>query len=1182
MSVKDFFKWNKILGWTAFSIALITYSLCVEPTASFWDAGEYISTSANLAVGHPPGAPLFQMLGAFFAMFAFGDSSNIAVMVNMLSVVSSAFAILFMFWTISLIARKLVVKDIKDLGKDKAFAVLGSALVGSLTFAFTDTFWFNAVETEVYAMATFIMSLLFWLALKWEEDMHKPRGNKWLLVIAFVIGLSFGVHFMGLLTIPAIGLIYFFKNYKKVTVKNFILANIAAIAVLLFIFKLLLPNALSFFGWMEVSLVNGLGMPFHSGSIIAFLLIIALFYYALTFTRKNGYVNANTLTLCILFIFIGFSSWTMLPIRANAGTTINENNPGNARELLAYYSLEQYGHNPFLYGPQFTDQYASVNENDPYKDDKPKYEQDKKLGKYVIVNNYINASFNPSEDHLSIFPRMWSAEHAERYLEFMDIEVIVKSKFFGKKELRQIVAEFNNDVKLGIISPEEQIDFIKKFGQYTEVKKPTLFENFRFMFQYQLGDMYARYFLWNFVGRQDDIQWKMNNNGNWISGINFIDSILLGTSQDNLPKDIKENKGRNTYFFLPLILGIIGLLFVMKKDLKLFWVLLVFFLFTGLAIQIYTNVRPFEPRERDYSVVGSFYVFAIWIGIGVLSLYEGLKKYLSPKITAQLVTLVSLLAVPLLLANQNWDDHDRSGKYTAQSMAKAYLDSCQENAILFTIGDNDTFALWYLQEIEGHRRDVRVINTSLLATDWYIDQMKKKAYESDPIPSQLTHKQYRWGTRDATIFQERTKDTITIKRLMDFLSLDKEEVMVEMQSGQKYHTYPTKNIRVPVDKEAVLKNKIVSPKNAGEIVANMYLHIKNDQLSKNRLLMLDILANNNWERPIYFSGGSNDPAEFIWLKDYLQYDGIVYKLVPIHSPIDKDNPFDMGFIDTDVSYKKIMAWDWGNSGSDDIYHDVETRTNAFSYRASIARVSEKLIDEKKFDKAEDLMDLAMEKMPVNKFKLYTLVEPFVDGYYRIDKPEKARKVFNDLGFMYKDHLNYYKTLPLEEQAVIADDILTDLERYKTIIITGIENKDLNIIKEEIPYYLNAIKPFKPLMNEVNYGISLDRLIGGLYKANLNEEARALYLLEVAKVQQNLDAASKLNEEQMYSYAEQILMDITDYKKLLRIVHKNDDSIFFNKEKETFDKNLDKLETFFMPEDDEQDSIKLSNPSETGL
>ncbi len=1169
MSAKEFFKWNRILGWVVFSIALITYGLCVEPTASFWDAGEYISTSANLAVGHPPGAPLFQMLGAFFAMFAFGNTSNIAIMVNMLSAVSSAFAILFLFWTISMIARKLVVKNIKELNKNKAIAVLGSALVGALAFTFTDTFWFNAVETEVYAMATFIMSLLFWLGLKWEEDMHKPRGNKWLVIIAFVIGLSFGIHFMGLLTIPAIGLIYFFKNYKTVTVKNFIIANVVAIAILLFIFKMLLPNALSFFGWMEVSLVNGLGLPFHSGTIIALIILIATFYYVLNYTRKNGYVNANTLTLCVLFIFIGFSSWTMLPIRANAGTTINENNPSNARELLAYYSLEQYGSNPFLYGPQFTDQFAGVNENDPFQDVKPKYEQDKKMGKYVIVNNYKNAKYNSNPDHLTILPRMWSPYHAERYLDFMSIEVSVKSKFFGNKELRQIVSEFNNDVKNGIVTGEEQLSFIKKFSEYLNVKKPSLLENFKYMFQYQLGDMYARYFLWNFVGKQDDIQWKMSNNGNWISGINFIDSILLGISQDNLPKDINENKGRNTYFFLPFILGLIGFLFVIKKDLKLFWVLLVFFLFTGLAIQVYTNVRPFEPRERDYSVVGSFYVFAIWIGIGVLSLYEGLKKYITPKVTAPLVTVVCLLAVPFLLANQNWDDHDRSGKYTAQSMAKAYLDSCQENAILFTIGDNDTFALWYLQEIEGYRRDVRVINTSLLGTAWYIDQMKKKAYESDPIPSQLSHSQYRYGTRDQIIYQEKTKDTITVKELVKYIASDKKEKKYEdYNSGQNYNTFPTKNIRVPVDKDAVLKNNIVPQKNTGEIVSDMYFNINNNQIGKSNLLMLDMLANNNWERPIYFSGGSNDPAEFIWLKDYLQYDGIVYKLVPIHSPIDNDNPFDMGFIDTDSSYQKIMAWDWGNSGSDAIYHDVETRRNAFSYRASIARVSEKLIDEKKFDKAEDLMDLAMEKMPVDKFELYSLVEPFVEGYYRINKSEKARKVFNDLAYMYKDHLNYYSTLSLEEQVRIPEDIITDLERLKTIIITGIENKDTTIIKKEIPYYLNALKPFKPFLNNVQYGISLDRFVEGLYKAGLKNEARELFLSETQKVSRNLKSASKLNEEQMYGFAEQILTDINDYKKLLRIVHKNDDSIFFNKEKQKFDENLDKLESLLMPGEEE--------------
>ena len=1228
MTAKDFFKWNKILAWVAFAIALISYTLTVEPTASFWDCGEYISTSANLAVGHPPGAPFFQMLGAFFAMFAFGNTENIALMVNMMSVFSSAFTILFMFWTISMLARKLVVKDIKEIGKSKSIAILGSSFVGSLAFAFTDTFWFNAVETEVYAMATFIMSLLFWLGLKWEEDMHKPKGNRWLLLISLVIGLSFGVHFMGLLTIPAIGLIYYFKNYEKVTVKNFIVANIAAIAILLFIFKLLLPNVLKFFGWMEVTVVNNFGLPFHSGTIISGLMIIGLFYYGLKRTLKPinkslffvivglvgfiiaigipivfsdrstishvllmvlilvlGYVfnkpfkkfyhnfnhkKLNTALLCLMFLFIGFSSWIMLPIRANAGTTINENAPGNARELLAYYNLEQYPANPFIWGPQFTDQYAEYNTIDPYRDDKPKYEQDKKTGKYVIVNNYENALLNPNENHLTFLPRMWSQSHAENYLDFMEVEVSPKTRFSGQKELRQLCAEFNKDIKLDRLTSEEKYDFIKEYQEYIDVKKPSTIENFSYMLQYQLGYMYVRYFMWNFAGRQDDIQGEMNNNGNWISGIDFIDTHLLGVSQKNLPKDVEGNKGRNTYFFLPLILGIIGLIFVAQRDLKLFWVLLVFFLFTGLAIQVYTNVRPFEPRERDYSVVGSFYVFSIWIGLGVLSVYYGIKKFLAPKISAPLATGLCLLAVPLLLANQNWDDHDRSGKYTAQSMAKAYLDSCQENAILFTIGDNDTFALWYLQEIEGYRTDVRVINTSLFATDWYIDQMKRKAYESDPIPSQLTHDKYKWGTRDQIIFQERTKDTIPLKRLISYISLDKDEVMVEMQSGQKYHTFPTKNIVIPVDKQAVIKNKIVPKKYEDKIVKNMYMRIKRSSLLKNNLLMLDILANNNWERPIYFSGGSNDDAEFMWLKDYLQYDGLIYKLVPVLTKRDKNNPFDMGFIDSETAYEKIMKWDWGNSGGD-IYHDPETRKNAFNYRASIARVVEKLIEEKQFDKAEKLLDLAMEKMPVDKFELYTLVEPFMAGYYQINKEDKARKVYNDLASVYKGHLDYYQTLELEEQGYLVDDILTDLERFKTIIITGIENGDEQIIKTEIPYFLNVIKPFKRLMSEVNYVISLDRLIGGLYKTD-REKARNMYLDEAKKLQINLQKASKMGEKEMYYYAQDVLTDISDYKSLLRIVHKNEDSTFFMAEKVKFDKHLDMLENLF---GSEKDSLPIS-------
>ena len=655
MSALNFGKWNRILGWFCFLIALITYSLTVEPTVSFWDAGEYILTSSKLQVGHPPGAPLFQMFGAFFSTFA-TDPSQIGLMLNMMSAFASAFTILFMFWTLTILLRKLVSKN-KELSTGNAYAILGSALVGSLAFTFTDSFWFNAVETEVYAMAALIMSVMFWLALRWERDMDKPRGNKWLILIAFVIGLSFGVHFMGLLTIPAIGLIYYFKNFREITLKNFVLANVISVAILLFIFKLLLPNTLRFFSASELFFVNSIGLPFNSGSIIAGLIVIGLFYFGLKYTKEKKQRHFNTLILCLLFIFIGFSSWMMLPIRANANVVINENNPSSARELLAYYNLEQYPETHLFYGPQFTDQYSGLDEDpeERYVDAKPKYEKDYKLGKYVVVNDWKNANQNSNSQHRSILPRMWSTEHAENYMMFTGfLDFNLKPEYQMENELRTSISQFKNDVARGNVDYEDYNKFLSQFRDYIDVKKPSLASNISYLFEYQLGYMYWRYFMWNFAGRQDDIQGKYDNHGNWISGIKFIDEMHLGQSQDNLPSDVLNNKGRNTYFFLPLILGLIGLFFLFNRDKNLFWILLVFFLFTGVAIQVYTNVRPFEPRERDYSVVGSFYVFAIWIGFGVYAIYNVLRNYFSNKIAAPLITIVCLVLVPGILAANNW------------------------------------------------------------------------------------------------------------------------------------------------------------------------------------------------------------------------------------------------------------------------------------------------------------------------------------------------------------------------------------------------------------------------------------------------------------------------------------------------------------------------------------------------
>ena len=1045
----NFKKWNNVLGWFVFTIALSTYWLTVEPTASFWDAGEYITTSSNLEVGHPPGAPLYQILGAFFSIFAL-EATNIALTINLMSVFASAFTILFMFWSLTMLLTTIVSRKI-ELKKQNYHAILGSAAIGSLAFAFSDSFWFNAVEAEVYAMATFIMSVLFYLALRWERDMNTPRGDRWVILIAFVIGLSFGVHFMGLLTIPAMGMLYFFKNYKSVTLKNFLIANIVMVAILLFIFKLLLPMTLKFFSASEIFFVNSIGLPFNSGTIIAGFLFTGLFYYLLRFTREKEYVKLNTLLLAILFIFIGFSSWIMLPVRANAGTMINENNPNNARELLAYYNREQYPETHLFYGPLFTEKYVGLDPKKPYKDDKPKFEKDEENGKYIIVNDFVNASQNTDDAQKGLFPRMWSMEHATNYMQFTDgLEFTIKREYLGESRLIDIVKDFNQDIRSGNVGVEDLDDFLKDFGPFLDIQKPTFLQNIAYMFEYQFGYMYWRYFMWNFSGRQDDKQGEYTDlHGNWLTGINFIDDARLGP-QEFIASDSKHNKARNTYFMLPLLLGIIGILFHYKNDPKNFWVLLIFFLFTGIALKIYLNERPFEPRERDYALVGSFYVFAMWIGFGVYALFEIVKEKIKPKLAVPIVLASTALAVPVLMGSQNWDDHDRSNRYTAQSMAKMYLDSCDENAIIFTIGDNDTFALWYAQGIEKYRQDVRIVNTSLFQTDWYIDDMKKKAFDSDPIPSQLSHDKYKYGSRDFLFFQKTRKDTINIKDWMDFVANDSKKTQVELESRQWVNTFPTKVIKIPVDKEAVLQNGIVDPKDADKIVPNIYITLKGDVIYKNRLLMLDVIANNNWERPIYFSGGAFGDDDYIWMKEFLQLEGVLYKLVPIRTPLDKNNPYEMGRIDGEKMYSIVMNWKWGNSGDSAIYHDVETRRNGITYRSTLSRLANVLIEEGQYDKAENVLDLAMEKMPVDYFEFYSLLEPFILYYYQINKVEKARAVYQSVVRHYQEHLFFYSKLSYNKQEAIGDEIFSDLGRYRGLldVLASFDNQEYTVVEAE--------------------------------------------------------------------------------------------------------------------------------------
>ena len=963
----------------------------------------------------------------------------------------------------------------ETLDPANTLAILGASLVGALTLCFSDSFWFNAVETEVYAMASLVMALLLWLGIEWTDRLTEPQGERYLILISFVVGLVFGIQFMGFLAIPSIGLLYYFKKTERITPKNFVLANVAVVALLFLVYRFSLTYILKLFGVTEVFFVNEIGLPFNSGSVITGLALAAILIYLIRFSKKRQLARLHLIANMVLFLIIGFSTWLMLPIRANAQTVVNENNPEDARSLLAYYNREQYPapESPF-YGSFYSDYFAPAG---PDQDGTPKYEKNKKLRRYEIVNYYEDAIQGPNPNHIGFLPRMWSASSAENYMRYYGrLDFSINPRYQGDTELRNAVAQFKQMSNEGEIDTTQYVDFLKNFAEYIEVKPPTLGQNLSYLVDFQFNYMYWRYFFWNFVGRQNDEQGRFNANGEWLSGIPFIDSIRLG-NQSNLPDDLLNNKARNTYFFLPLLLGLVGFYFHAKRQWKHFYVLLVYFLFTGLAIQFYTNPTIFQPRERDYSLVGSFFIFSIWVGFGALALFDLIAtatKQRTLKVALSTTTLC-LLAVPLLMAFENWDDHDRSNRQTARSTAMAYLDSCAEDqgALLFTIGDNDTFPLWYMQEIEGYRTDVRVVNSSLLATDWYIDQMKRKAYESEPIPSQLTHNQYRFGTRDVLYYQpvpELAEERWPLSKFMDWVSSGKPETKlsylmrqqgVDMSDFKEEQLdivyYPTNKIRVPVDKNAVLESGLVAAKDAEMIVDYIDIDLPKSALPKNRLLMLDMLNTNNWKRPIYFSGGSLDSAEYLYMKDYLQLDGLVYKLVPIYT--EDSGAFDMGRIDTDLMYEIVMDWEWGNSDDPSVYIDPQTRAQGISFRSNMARLVEQLIVDEQFEKAENIIDLAVEKMPLKAFRYYAFVEPFIQGYYTVSAVDKAQKLATELLTLYLDHLAYYTTLNAEESYRRIEEIYSDLEATRRVLDLSTEANDEDFVApftEEYNGYINDL------------------------------------------------------------------------------------------------------------------------------
>ena len=1168
----NFYKYNRIFGIIAGLFSFVIFSLTVEPTASYWDCAEYISTSAKLQIGHPPGAPLFQMLGAIFSILAF-DVTQIAYAVNMMSVTSSALTIMFLFWSISLIAKEIL--KVKEIVKvSEAIKIFGSSFLGSITFTFTDSFWYNAVEAEVYAMATLILALLFWLGLKWVDDFGKVRSDKWLILISFVVGLSFGVHFMGLLALPSIGLLYYFKKYSEFNIKKFVLANVISVSILLFIFKLLLPSTLSLFGNLEVFFVNDLGLPFNSGTIFTAVLLVSIFYYGLSYTSKKKLYWLNTTILCLTFVFVGFSSWLMLPIRSNANTVINENAPTDARSLLAYYNLEQYPDTYLFYGPMFSDIYAGQDPNEPYKDDKPKYERDYSINKYVIVNDWKNGKINSNKNHEGLFPRMWSSDNAVNYMNyygFLDFEI--KREYRNEEQIVELVNNFKTRVDEDDVDSEDYHEFLSNFGSYLDIEKPSFISNINYFLNFQLSKMYFRYFMWNFSGRQNDKQWKYDlENGNWLSGINLIDNHRLGP-QENLPDDVINNKARNKYFMIPFILGLIGFVFLFKENFKVLWPILLLFLFTGIALKFYLNERIFEPRERDYALVGSFYAYSIFIGFSFLAIFQFLNKYIKEN-SSILISFLLVVTCPILLSYNNWDDHDRSKRYTAQTLAKAYLDSIDEDkqAMIFTIGDNDTFALWYAQEIENHRTDVRTINTSLLATDWYMDQMKRKAYKSDPILSNLTHKQYAFGNRDY-IKHESLIDSVRwdLKDFMNWISSDnkrtKYKFLLEQYGYEKEDLeniplftqnmiyYPTNKLRFYVNKENVIKSGIINPSEIDKIVDYIDIDIPKSGLYKNQILMLDILSKNDWERPIYFTGGSYKDSEYIWMKDYLQLDGLVYKLVPIKTPINEENPYQMGRIEPYRMYDIVKKWEWGNSESPEIYHDPETRKNSISFRGNLHRLAEEFIKAGDYEKAAEMIELNFEKMPLDYFEYYSLSEPYISSYYKIGEAEKAQKLFKKLEKKYLDQIRYYSNSMRDYDDIFplnnfAENIFTYTERYRGLIENEILLGNYIFAAESIEKFINYTEIFKSIYGEYDYYIFLINFIEPLYISSKLDQGRKLYKSISSEINSRLNTLISAKEDSNSTYLSELFDDeVSSAKSLLNIIKDYEKDEFYNSEVE---------------------------------
>ncbi|WP_241788780.1 glycosyltransferase family 117 protein [Sphingobacterium rhinopitheci] len=994
-------KINNLLGWFCAILATLVYVVTAEKTTSWWDCGEFIASAYKMQIVHQPGAPLFLMVQNVFSNLALGDATRIAYWMNIGSAVCSGLTILFLFWTITALGRKIFIGNADlsaPLNENDVLKVMGAGLVGALAYAFTDTFWFSAVESEVYAMSSLCTAIVFWAILKWEVRADEEGGDRWLILIAYVMGLSIGVHLLNLLVIPAIALVVYFRRAKDVTTKGVIQSLLVGVIILALILWGVIQYLIKFAAFTDLFFVNTLGLGFGTGVTFFALLVVGGLVFGIWYSIKKVKPILNIALISLGFIIFGYSSFAMILIRAKANPTLNNSDPDNVFTFLSYLNREQYGDEPLFKGKYFDAKPIDVfDKGNVYRKDKDKYVVAKKKSDYVYERE-------------TIFPRIYSdkGDHPNFYRQYLGL------------------------------GPNES---------------PTFADNLKFFFGYQIGHMYGRYFMWNFAGRQNDIQGQGSPfEGNWISGIKPIDNVMYGGQYD-LPAGELDNPARNVYFFLPLALGLIGAYWHFGKNQRDAGVVFLLFFFTGLAIVLYLNQSPQQPRERDYAYAGSFYAFSIWVGIGVLAIADFLAKKIKAKTASMVAIAAGVLGGPVILAAQNWDDHDRSEKFLARDMAKNYLESCEPNAILFSYGDNDTYPLWYVQEVEGFRKDVRVVNLSLLSSDWYMRQMSDKVNDADALPINIDPEKFKDGVRDVIYYQDfQIPGYVDADDLLTIMLSDDKNNMAQLQSGDWTNLLPTKNMQLAVDKNAVIANKVVPKEWENAIVDTMKWTYSMNYVSRAELSLLAILVNNNWKRPVYFTTTTPE-TNYIGLDKYLVSEGFALKLMPIDRSIliaDEEEQL----MNVNSIYNNIInKYTWGNL-SKSKYLDPDSYRYISLYVSGIfGETAQNLLQQGKKEEARKVVNNAYDNMPKRTLQMsepmsYVIL---VDAMYKAGEAAKAREVsLRNLEYI-KQYMKYYSSA--KDQASLSNErnvrmALIGLQRYK-MLADEYKDKDVQKVADEL-------------------------------------------------------------------------------------------------------------------------------------